>query len=173
VLKTRSPRNFLGQSSDVYLFIYLSYVPELILLMCLCRVVPLKLSHFAFPLLSLFSATEDLVLTSCCLGSNIIHNPLVVNRPGPEPTHKAMRDHVRRPIVRNRQNPTPQHTGNQPADCSTRSIKSPIWPRIRQNTHYARVDGYTLPRAARLYYRCVELGKFDPPLWHAPYGRIV
>jgi len=21
--------------------------------------------------------------------------------------------------------------------------------------------------------RSVELGKFDPPLWHAPYGRIV
>jgi len=21
--------------------------------------------------------------------------------------------------------------------------------------------------------RVVELGKFDPPLWHAPYGRIV
>jgi len=26
---------------------------------------------------------------------------------------------------------------------------------------------------ARWITSSVELGKFDPPLWHAPYGRIV
>ena len=30
---------------------------------------------------------------------------------------------------------------------------------------------HSFPAAIRS--SCVELGKFDPPLWHAPYGRIV
>jgi len=32
---------------------------------------------------------------------------------------------------------------------------------------------YVYVRTRYLAWGSVELGKFDPPLWHVPYGRIV
>jgi len=57
--------------------------------------------------------------------------------------------------------------------CSTSSLSSVATLRVASNTLCIETQYHTFSIRGGRTSAVVELGKFDPPLWHVPYGRIV